>query len=170
MFHLVNFEDMKRQRISSWWADPRPPGEKSQILWLPRNAQTGVFDRTAYSPWFMVGCPAMPASWMYSSHRNGIPHPVEWSPVILFFNLLKWPLGLTDEIFWRLFKKGGMFGLRSFLPLWLDGHFCFEIRMFSVMNASLTHRWVGISRMANVPNTGCVSFKLDSDTLYLISL
>ena len=98
--------------------------------------------------------------------------PTLWHGPRYIIYSLKWALSVTDERFWRVFKRDGRFKLRvrSFWPLWLDGHFCFEIRIFSVMNVSLTSRWVGISRMASVPNTGCMPFKLDSDIPCIISL
>ena len=71
---------------------------------------------------------------------TGMGFPTLWQGPRYIIYSLKWALSVTDERFWRVFKRDGRFKLRSFWPLWLDGHFCFEIRMFSVMNVSLTSR------------------------------
>ena len=72
---------------------------------------------------------------------TGMGFPTLWHGPPLNYFLTRWNdssvLQMKDS---EEFLRETRDGLRSFWPLWLDGHFCFEIRMFSVMNVSLTSR------------------------------
>ena len=126
----------------------------------------------AYCSWFMVAClPSVHPSICVQAPEMGFhtTHGMRFRQVPLLHNFLL--AKVTRHIKydrWKILKRDlckvlgwEVFGHHA----WMAYHCClFYEAEFSVMNANLTRRWVGVLRMASIPNTGCVPFQHDSDT------